>query len=129
MDVAVEREIHAEVGEQRQDVARSVRQVAVAQLSSGDRQQAVMQREDPQRPGRGAAHLAGRDLQRLGPEPRGRIHRDDVDVAAAMPGREAAEPGGPGRLGSAGRRPRVDRHPDAPASSNPSVSAGSRARK
>ncbi len=52
------------------------------QLSAGDGQQAVMQREDAERARGGAAHLAGGDLERLGSQPRRRVHGDDVDIRA-----------------------------------------------
>ena len=60
MDVAVQGEIDAEVEQEGQHVAGPLGEVAVAELAAGDREQAVMQGEHPQRPGCGPAQLRGR---------------------------------------------------------------------
>ena len=50
MDVAVQGEVHAEIGEQRQDIAGSMGKVSIAELPARYREQSVVEREDPQRP-------------------------------------------------------------------------------
>ena len=50
MDVAVQGEVHAEIGEQRQDIAGSMGKVFISELPARYREQPVVEREDPQRP-------------------------------------------------------------------------------